>query len=125
MRTYAQLTTSFVVFVQPGRRRRVDHVLGRLRGHRAERRGGLLARRSSTRACTSSTSTSTDVRRERIALPLLRDERPELQARELARIIAERAGLAADSTAEPGAEPGLDVAPASPDAIGVREPIGR
>ena len=35
-----------------------------------------------------------DVRRERIALPLLRDERPELQVRELGRIIAERAGLA-------------------------------
>ena len=33
-----------------------------------------------------------DVRRERIALPLLRDERLELQARELGRIIAERAG---------------------------------
>jgi hypothetical protein len=52
-----------------------------------------------------------DVRRERIALPLLRDERLELQARELGRIIAERAGLAADTTAEPGAAPGLDVAP--------------
>jgi len=52
-----------------------------------------------------------DVRRERIALPLLRDERLELQARELGRIIAERAGMAADSTADPGAEPGLDVAP--------------
>ena len=55
-----------------------------------------------------------DVRRERIALPLLRDERLELQARELGRIIAERAGLASDSTADPGAEPGLDVAPMAP-----------
>ncbi|HEY8238687.1 MAG TPA: hypothetical protein VIF63_04560, partial [Candidatus Limnocylindrales bacterium] len=35
----------------------------------------------------------------------------ELQARELGRIIAERAGLAADTTAESGAGPGLDVAP--------------
>jgi hypothetical protein len=51
-----------------------------------------------------------DVRRERVALPLLRDERLELQARELGRIISERAGLASDSTAEPGSEPGLDVA---------------
>jgi len=51
-----------------------------------------------------------DVRRERVALPLLRDERPELAVRELQRIVAERAGLAADATAEPGALPGLDVA---------------
>ena len=46
-----------------------------------------------------------DVRRERIALPLLRDERLELQARELARVIAERAGLATDTTADSGAAP--------------------
>ena len=52
-----------------------------------------------------------DIRRERITLPLLRDERPELVARELDRIIAERAGLALDSTAANGSEPGLDVAP--------------
>jgi hypothetical protein len=52
-----------------------------------------------------------DIRRERIGLPLLRDERPELQVRELARIVAERAGFTPDSTAEPGAEPGLDVGP--------------
>ena len=35
MRTYAQLTTSFVVFVNRVGRRRVDDVLGRLGGHRA------------------------------------------------------------------------------------------
>ena len=52
-----------------------------------------------------------DVRRERITLPLLRDERLELQAREMARIIAERAGLEPDSTAAPGSEAGLDLAP--------------
>ena len=39
-----------------------------------------------------------DVRRERIALPLLRDERPELLVREMARIVAERADLAPDTT---------------------------
>jgi hypothetical protein len=55
-----------------------------------------------------------DVRRERIALPLLRDERLELQARELGRIIAERAGLAPDTTADPGAAPGMDVAATEP-----------
>jgi hypothetical protein len=52
-----------------------------------------------------------DVRRERISLPLLRDERPELVAREWRRLIAERAGLAPDATAEPGAGAGFDVAP--------------
>ena len=43
-----------------------------------------------------------DIRRERIGLPLLRDERPEFQLRELGRIVAERAGLAEDAT-DPGA----------------------
>jgi hypothetical protein len=49
-----------------------------------------------------------------VALPLLRDERPELNLRELRRIIAERAGLEPDSTAEMGAEPGFDLLPAEP-----------
>jgi hypothetical protein len=44
-----------------------------------------------------------DIRRERIGLPLLRDERPELMVRELGRIVAERAGLAEDGTAAPAA----------------------
>jgi hypothetical protein len=52
----------------------------------------------------------------------LRDERPELQLRELQRIVAERAGLAHDATAETGAEAGLDLAPAAKvsPAIGFR-----
>jgi hypothetical protein len=61
-----------------------------------------------------------DIRRERVALPVLRDERPELQLRELNRIVAERAGLEPDTTAEAGSFPGGDVAAA--DAPGV--PIG-
>ena len=61
-----------------------------------------------------------DIRRERIGLPLLRDERPEWNVRELRRIVAERAGLANDSTAEIGAEAGLDVTPSEPPS----EPIG-
>ena len=61
-----------------------------------------------------------DLRRERLTLPLLRDEQPELQVRELTRIVAERAGLAPDSTADELAEAGLDVAPGDP----VRVPIG-
>jgi hypothetical protein len=61
-----------------------------------------------------------DVRRERVGLPLLRDERPELVVRELSRIVAERAGLAPDTTADDGAEAGLDVAPGDP----IERPIG-
>ena len=70
---------------------------------------------------------SADIRRERIGLPLLRDERPELQVRELQRIVAERAGMAADTTSESGAEPGLDVAPGdrTPHPIGFRRSAGR
>ena len=45
-----------------------------------------------------------DVRRERIVLPLLRDERPELLVRELGRIVAGRAGIAEDGTGGPPAE---------------------
>ena len=42
--------------LQPGRRRRVDLVLGRLRGHRAQRRRADLAHRSTTRASSTPTS---------------------------------------------------------------------
>jgi predicted amidohydrolase len=48
-----------------------------------------------------------DVRRERIALPLLRDERPELVAREWRRLIADRSRLSPDgggAPADPAAE---------------------
>jgi hypothetical protein len=38
-----------------------------------------------------------ELRRERITLPLLRDERPELLGRELRRIIATRAGINPDA----------------------------
>ena len=41
-----------------------------------------------------------DVRRERIGLPLLRDERPELHLRELRRILAERTEMAIDQASE-------------------------
>ena len=48
------------------------------------------------------------------ALPLLRDERPEFQVRELERIVRERAGLADDATSEAGAAPGLTSPRANP-----------
>ena len=51
---------------------------------------------------------------------------PSCRSASCSRIVAERAGLAADSTAEPGAEPGLDVAPADAAARAdrVRRPCG-
>ena len=64
-----------------------------------------------------------DVRRERISLPLLRDERPELVAREWRRLIAERSGLAHDATAEPGARDGFDVAATSRRAAQARDVV--
>ena len=124
MRTYAQLTTSFAVFVN---RVGVDESMTFW--------GGSEVIGPSGEPVFSAPFFDDDlylvdvnldeVRRERIALPLLRDERLELQARELGRIIAERAGLATDTTAAPGAQPGLDVAPGRALATGpeTAEPI--
>ena len=110
MRTYAQLTTSFVVFCN---RVGVDESFSFWGG--SEVIGPTGAAVFSAPLYDEGLFTvdiaPADIRRERIGLPLLRDERPELQVRELDRIIAERAGLADDATSEPGAEPGLDVAP--------------
>ena len=110
MRTYAQLTTSFVVFVN---RVGVDESVTFWGGSEviAPSGEGIFSAPFFDEGLYLVDVNLEDVRRERIALPLLRDERLELQARELTRIIAERAGLAADTTADPGAEPGLDVAP--------------
>ena len=110
MRTYAQLTTSFVVFVN---RVGVDESMTFWGGSEVIGPSGepIFSAPFFDDDLYLVDVNLDDVRRERIALPLLRDERLELQARELGRIIAERAGLAADTTAEPGAEPGLDVAP--------------
>ena len=109
MRTYAQLTTSFVVFCN---RVGVDESFSFWGGSEvvgppgAGGAGGPLFEEGLFYADVD----LADVRRERIALPLLRDERPELVAREWRRLIAERAGLAADATAEAGAVDGFDVA---------------
>ena len=114
MRTYAQLTTSFVVFVN---RVGVDESMTFWGGSEVISPAGepIFSAPFFDDDIYLVDINLDDVRRERIALPLLRDERLELQARELGRIIAERAGLAADTTAAPGAEPGLDVTPARPE----------
>lgn len=110
MRTYAQLTTSFVVFCN---RVGVDESISFWGGSEviAPTGAAVFSAPLYDEGLYTVEISPADIRRERIALPLLRDERPELQARELSRIVAERAGLAPDSTADPSAEAGLDVAP--------------
>jgi predicted amidohydrolase len=119
MRTYAQLTTSSVVFCN---RVGVDESISFWGGSEVIAPSGqaVFSAPLYDEGLFTVDIATADIRRERIALPLLRDERPELNARELDRIIAERAGLAADSTADTAAESGFDVAGA--DAPG--EPIG-
>jgi NAD+ synthase (glutamine-hydrolysing) len=110
MRAYAQLTTSFVIFCN---RVGIDESISFWGGSEVIGPTGELVFGAPLwdEGLYTVDIALGDVRRERIGLPLLRDERPELQVRELTRIVAERAGLATDSTAEPEAEPGLDVRP--------------
>jgi predicted amidohydrolase len=109
LRTYAQLTTSFVVFVN---RVGVDESISFWGGSEVIGPNGeaVFSAPLYDDGLYFVDVDLGDVRRERIALPLLRDERLELAVRELNRIVSERAGQADDSTSEPGAEPGLDVA---------------
>jgi predicted amidohydrolase len=109
LRTYAQLTTSFVVFVN---RVGVDESISFWGGSEVIGPNGdaIFSAPLYDEGLYFVDVDLGDVRRERIALPLLRDERLELAVRELDRIVSERAGQAEDSTAEQGAEPGLDVA---------------
>lgn len=111
MRTYAQLTGSFVVFVN---RVGVDESLTFWGGSEVIGPSGapIFEAPFFDDDLYFVDVNLDEVRRERIALPLLRDERLELQARELGRIIAERAGMAPDTTADLDAGAGLDVAPA-------------
>jgi hypothetical protein len=126
MRTYAQLTTSFVVFCN---RVGVDESISFWGGSEVigPNGGALLSAPLYDEGLFYADLATADIRRERIGLPLLRDERPEFQVRELSRIVAERAGLARDSTSDPGAEAGMDVAPgdATPRTIGFRREASR
>jgi predicted amidohydrolase len=119
MRTYAQLTTSFVVFCN---RVGVDESISFWGGSEVIAPTGqaLFSAPLYDEGLYTVEVSLADIRRERIALPLLRDERLELQVRELRRLVSERAGLADDSTAERGAEPGFDLGTAEPPS----EPIG-
>ena len=103
LRTYAQLTTSVVVFCN---RVGVDESISFWGGSEVIGPAGETIARAPLydEAVVYADVPLADVRRERIALPLLRDERPVLQVRELERIVAERAGLAPDATGD--GEPG-------------------
>lgn len=125
MRTYAQLTTSFVVFCN---RVGVDESISFWGGSEviAPNGAAVFSAPLYDEGVYLVDIAPADIRRERIGLPLLRDERPELQVRELTRIVNERAGLADDTTSEPGAAPGLDVAPGvAARPIGFRSHEGR
>ena len=122
MRTYAQLTTSFVVFCN---RVGVDESVTFWGGSEVIGPSGQVVFSAPLfdEGLYVVDVALDDVRRERIGLPLLRDERLEWQLRELGRIVLERAGMALDSTAEWGAPPGFDVAPDDPSApIPFRKP---
>ncbi len=113
IRTYAQLTTSFVVFCN---RVGVDETISFWGGSEVVAPTGETVFQAPLydEGLFFADVELGDVRRERIALPLLRDERPELEVRELERIVAERAGLAFDSTAGPGGSALGDGSPPAP-----------
>jgi predicted amidohydrolase len=112
MRAYAQLTTSFVVYVN---RVGVEESITFWGGSEVIGPSGEAVFQAPLHdeGLYLVDVELSDLRRERISLPLLRDERPELVLRQLERIVRERAGEATDSTADADAEPGLDVAPAA------------
>jgi predicted amidohydrolase len=95
LRTYAQLTTSFVVFCN---RVGVDESISFWGGSEIIAPSGeaVLQAPLHDEGLFVGDIVLADVRRERIALPLLRDERLEWNVRELSRILAERAGVETD-----------------------------
>ena len=105
MRTYAQLTTSIVVFCN---RVGVEESVSFWGGSEVIGPNGqaVFSAPLYDEGLFSADISTADIRRARIALPLLRDERPELHIRELRRIVAQRAGLMPDAIAESGAETG-------------------
>ncbi len=90
-RAYAQLTTSFVVFVN---RVGVDESITFWGGSEVVAPSGATVSQAPLHdeGLFLADIHTADLRRERIAVPLLRDERPEVQLRQLERIVGERAG---------------------------------
>jgi predicted amidohydrolase len=99
MRTYAQLTTCFVVFCN---RVGLDETISFWGGSEVISPSGeaLFTAPLFDEGLFFVDVELGDVRRERIGLPLLRDERPELHVRELRRILAERTEMAVDEASE-------------------------
>ena len=120
MRTYAQLTTSFVVFCN---RVGTDETVSFWGGSEviSPSGEGLFTAPLFDEGLHFVNIELGDVRRERVGLPLLRDERPELHLRELRRILAERTDMGIDQASEaPGS--GLDGADGADGAGGSDRP---
>jgi predicted amidohydrolase len=103
MRTYAQLTTSFVVFCN---RVGMDETISFWGGSEVIGPDGstVFTAPLFDEGLHFVDIELGDVRRERIGLPLLRDERPELHLRELRRILADRTDLPVDQASEAAEE---------------------
>jgi predicted amidohydrolase len=99
MRTYAQLTTCFVVFCN---RVGTDETITFWGGSEVIGPSGdaIFTAPLFDEGLHFVDVELGDVRRQRIGLPLLRDERPELHLRELRRILAERTDMALDQASE-------------------------
>jgi predicted amidohydrolase len=102
MRAYAQLTTSFVVFVN---RVGVEETITFWGGSQVLGPAGEILFQAPLHEeglyCT--TIDLDALRRERVALPLLRDERPEFVLRQLERLLRGRAGVDEVQAGESGA----------------------
>jgi predicted amidohydrolase len=96
IRAYAQLTTSFVVFVN---RVGIEESVTFWGGSQVIDPAGQLGYEAPLleEGLFVTDIDLDDIRRERTALPLLRDERPELVARQLERLLRERAGIAEET----------------------------
>jgi len=104
MRTYAQLTTSFVIFCN---RVGVDETISFWGGSEVIAPSGdaIFTAPLFDEGLHFVDIEPGEVRRERIGLPLLRDERPELHLRELRRILAERTEMSIDQASETEPKP--------------------
>jgi predicted amidohydrolase len=96
MRTYAELTTSYIVFVN---RVGVDEAVTFWGGSQVVEPSGDVAFAAPLLEPGLFTAEIDldNVRRERVSLPLLRDERPEYVLRQLERLVREQAGIPSET----------------------------
>ncbi|MEP7158139.1 MAG: nitrilase-related carbon-nitrogen hydrolase [Chloroflexota bacterium] len=101
MRAYAQLTTCFVVFVN---RVGVEESVTFWGGSQVIDPAGnvVFAAPMLDQGLFTTDIDLADLRRERVAMPLLRDERPEFVLRQLERLVREQAGVPDASVPESG-----------------------